>query len=210
MVPTVFTVRVNGVEVATVRQTIGLDLQKQRTQGDNGGLKPMWETAIIPAENLPADIGSVEITHVSNDPDSRLFVNWVEVAGRRYPPQLSRWSPSDAPCAGAPRGMFYCNVGLVFDIAPFDTQQATIDDLRADHNSHIEYTTARLQSKDVFDARAPLEQAFEVMMARVGEGSSAVRTLLGNGFWGGLSCLPGWKSQHSFRPLPRLSLNRSP
>ncbi|WP_429930752.1 DUF1800 domain-containing protein [Agrobacterium vitis] len=179
MVPTVFTVRVNGAEVATVRQTIGLDLQKQRSQGDNGGLKPMWETAIIPAKNLPAEIRNVEITHVSNDPDSRLFVNWVEVAGRRYPPQLSRWSPSDAPCAGAPRGMFYCNVGLEFDIAPFDTQQATIDDLRADHNSHIEYTTARLQREEVQDAQPPLEQAFDMMMARVGEGSVSRENLAG-------------------------------
>ncbi|MCF1454112.1 DUF1800 domain-containing protein [Agrobacterium vitis] len=179
MVPTVFTVRVNGAEVATIRQTIGLDLQKQRTQGDNGGLKPMWETAIIPAQNLPADIRSVEITHVSSDPDSHLFVNWVEVAGRRYPPQLSRWSPSDAPCAGAPRGMFYCNVGLVFDIAPFDPLQATIDDLRADHNSHIEYTTARLQQERVQDAQPPLEQAFDMMMARVGEGSVSRENLAG-------------------------------
>lgn len=142
--PTTFKVKVNGVDVATVTQTIGLNLQNQRSRGETTELKPMWETAIVPAGSLLGPVRSVEVIHISGDPDSQLFVNWVEVNGLRYPPQLGRWSPAAAKCADAPKGMFYCDVGLAFDIAPFDPRQATIDDLRADHNSHIEYTTARL------------------------------------------------------------------
>ncbi|WP_321378576.1 DUF1800 domain-containing protein [Rhizobium sp.] len=164
MTPTVFTVKVNGAEVATLRQTIGLDLQKQRAKGDNGTLKPMWETAIIPAANLPADIRSVEISHMSSDPDSHLYVNWVEVNGLRYLPQNGHWNPSTGSCSAAPPGMFYCNIGLVFDIVPFDQRQAVIDDLRADHNSHIEYHTARLQFANAPAHQPMFEQAIREMV----------------------------------------------
>ncbi|MBB4006603.1 DUF1800 domain-containing protein [Allorhizobium taibaishanense] len=175
--PTRFKVKVNGVEVGTVDQTIGLNLQNQRRKSETAELKPMWETAIIPAEGLPLPVRSVEVIHASGDPDSQLFVNWVEVDGRRYPPQLGRWSPANATCADAPKGMFYCDVGLAFDIVPFDPRQAVIDDLRADHNSHIEYTTARLALPALPHPRQSLEESLALLSVMAADGVESRETV---------------------------------
>ncbi|OCJ53453.1 DUF1800 domain-containing protein [Agrobacterium rubi] len=166
--PAHFVVEVNGVQVGAITATLGADTYKKKSSNEPGNLKPMWETAIIPKASLPATVEKVTVRLSAKDPDTHLFVNWISMDGDRYSPNDARWvgfKETDCPDT-VPLGTYYCDVGLEFDIKPVDPFQATLDDLRAPHNSNVEYGTSRLSFTPDGAATMPKASNFGESVAR--------------------------------------------
>ncbi|WP_268842302.1 DUF1800 domain-containing protein [Rhizobium skierniewicense] len=153
---------VNGRKVAETIAVHGTNTYLEKASSEPGGLKPMWETFSVARDLLPEKIETITIRLNAKNPDTRLFVNWVAVDGRRFSPAQASWDLSgQTDCsADVPKGMFYCDVGLSFPIDQKDPQQAVMDDLSAPHNSIIEYGTGRLQREDT-PRNVPTARDFE-------------------------------------------------
>ncbi|MDP8986668.1 MAG: DUF1800 domain-containing protein [Pseudomonadota bacterium] len=114
---------------------------------------PMWDLASISRDQLPNDIRTVELLY-DKEPGRypNLFVNWIQVDGKRVPAYLStvEFDPKQL-CSEeqVPRGMLYCAGTLTFDLQKIaalqGSQEATLfDRANGPVNSVIESGTARL------------------------------------------------------------------
>lgn len=144
--PAAFTVLVDGRPVYRGQARHPAD---KKAEGPNR-IKPMWEVAAIDRRRLPAHVRTITIAF--DKPQSNnvaLFVNWVQLDGKRYNAAQSHVSyrPDEKSCnAAVPIGMLYCTARMRFDIAALRRASAGDPPLADRHNainSIIEYGTAR-------------------------------------------------------------------
>lgn len=147
-VPVRLGVRVDGVPVAAAQarcpaESIGA--------GQAAG-KPGWDLLRIPRKGLPAKPHTIDVVFERGAGEqANLFINWVQLDGKRIPVYLSdiRFDAGQPCSAQVPKGMMYCPGVAHFDIAAIEAAQhgmePTLLDRRYEHvNSIIEFATTRL------------------------------------------------------------------
>jgi hypothetical protein len=148
-VPARFHIQVNGQEVYR-----GQARWPSNTAGQ-GQLspKPAWDIARVPRERLPASIETINVVFDKPQADyPNLFLNWVQVDGRRLPAYLAsvKFAPGqDCSETQVPRGMMYCGADARFDLAQVASAHGVADATVYDRangpvNSIIESGTSRL------------------------------------------------------------------
>jgi uncharacterized protein (DUF1800 family) len=115
--------------------------------------KPTWEVARVPRDKLPREVRDIEVVFEPEKANTALFVNWVQIDGKRLPARLARASYRVSETCAAdggniPIGMMYCPGALKFDVAQAarSEREATLADRSTpDFNATIEYGTPRLK-----------------------------------------------------------------
>ncbi|HEX7742072.1 MAG TPA: hypothetical protein VF442_06515, partial [Sphingobium sp.] len=104
--PVRFRILVNGAPVEEVTARYGVDMSREASSSEANPIKAAWETAFIPHNRLPAAVNEITVAPEILGDDAHLFVNWVEIDGRRLSPRDARATRS-ASCSidAAPRGM---------------------------------------------------------------------------------------------------------
>ena len=143
-------VRVDGRDVASAQA--GCPNQITAQGAGESVLKPAWELLRVPRAQLGSDPRKVEIMF-DRAPDERatLFVNWIEIDGRRLSATLAeQYYEPGGQCTGQePKGMVYCTGRMSFDLAAIEQAQRGVDPTLYDR-SHgrfgavIETGTARM------------------------------------------------------------------
>lgn len=109
--------------------------------------KPVWETVVVPRAELPPHVRSIDVRFDQKMPDSAMFVNWVQLDGKRVSPRMAKHVKGLVPICGAPKGMLYCDSALRFNLAAAKVSAATAmlqDRGHSDINNYIEYATVRM------------------------------------------------------------------
>jgi uncharacterized protein (DUF1800 family) len=120
----------------------------ERPGAGQGSLKPVWELLRVPRAALPADARNVEVRFERGPGEhSTLFVNWVQLDGRRLPAHRGEQRfDAGQPCTGQePPGMLYCPGGLRFSLAAAQVGEPTLEDRTHGRvNAVIESGTSRV------------------------------------------------------------------
>jgi uncharacterized protein (DUF1800 family) len=141
-------VMIDGVETAgTIARC-----PSESTGAGQAAAKPGWDLLRIRRANLPAQPRLIDVVFERAPAEKAfVFVNWVQVHGRRLPAHLAevRFDPGQ-PCTGQePKGMMYCPGHMRFDLAEAQRLQAGRDATLYDRshgpvNAVIESATVRL------------------------------------------------------------------
>ena len=109
---------------------------------------PAWDTVVVPRSRLPKEVRDVRILFHQDTPKTTLFINWVQVDGKRMPAYLSQQRfGAKQRCPTEVLGGMYCSSELRFDIPRVNTESraATLADRKNGIvNQHIENGTARM------------------------------------------------------------------
>lgn len=145
--PVRLAVHVDGREVARAQarcpaETLGA--------GQAAG-KPGWDLLRVPRAQLPARPRRIEVVFERDSgQQANLFVNWIQLGGRRLPVHLAEivWDAGESCSAQVPRGMLYCPGRARFDLDAIERRQAGAEPTLYDRrhgavNAVIESATAR-------------------------------------------------------------------
>lgn len=122
--PSTFAVLVNGNRVLHARLEQPLNIEVEGDSAVPFRPKPMWRYVRVPRSELPADIKTITVHYEHNgDPKSgAMFVNWVQVDGRRLPVNFALQKFFCGPgqtcdASVVPVGMLYFEATLTWDLA---------------------------------------------------------------------------------------------
>lgn len=172
--PPPYTLQVNGKTVyhGVANRSLNVNLE-----GDSQvplRPKPMWQFVAVPRGQLPNAVNEVSIrfekprknSHCESNAIARdvadqcehfsvsyMFVNWIQVDGKRYDSQIAdqHFVPGDSCSDSVPIGMLYCTGTLKFNLQRarkleqgIDPTIADINDTRGGINSVLEHGATRL------------------------------------------------------------------